>query len=887
MDKINKILDLTDGGRDLIEECYPHIKNAQVGKMFSIRDEKQPSAHLIYINNVCLLKDFGMDKAMNGIQVYAMFNNISFSESLKVLSERYGLNEDDKSAMHHGPEFKYSQAGANYADGDKRLVHKSCFSKIELSFLGPKVTEEIARALGWNSVERIVICKNNQEISVCSTPSYPIFAREMHDAESGKLLGHKIYQPRAKDCQYKFTYHPKGMKPGEYVHGLWELKNEIEKNGGEKLDCVVMCSGERDALVVKSMGYCPIWFNSETAEIPNEIINTLKNYAWKIILIPDIDSTGKKQGKANVKKHPDVYVAWLPDELLGHCGDQGKPCKDLRDWASLHPNKEDFMTLLNTAKAYKFWYWEVAGNNKKCLKINQDNLLYFLSENGFHKYIDPETHEHLFVRVVDNVVEPVTTKDVRNFLVEWSQNKTEKIRNLILTNKCTDLKRLEDLPVIDLKFESATENSQVFFIGNKQYMVTPECIGEVCESSKIYVWKDKVSQHDIELLAPMFSWSKTDRTDAYGGAVYEISVNNTDSKFFQVSINSSRFHWRKEEEGAVLTQEEMDEDNQCLAAKLFFYGYILHRRREKGRDYAPISLDFCTPLDTNEANGGTSKTMFYDDVLPSMGYSVVKLDNNDDDNFPFDQVTSATDIMYVDECPKDFKFEKHNDTITNSIVVNGKNQRKFAIKYNDVPKLAFITNFTPKDFGGSAERRRLYVGYSDYYHFKTQTNGYTETRTVRDDFGMALFQDDYPPEDWTKDINFLMQCEQFYLSVKNECNTQLTPPMKRLMKRVSRGNYDEYVEGWADEYFNDPEHLNCKILRKGMWQNYLQSDFGKRFPIEEKKFVKQLKAWIDCQEGLEYNPIDVCNDVSSRRIKEKIGDKKYQYYIFVRGEYNG
>ena len=56
----------------------------------------------------------------------------------------------------------------------------------------------------------------------------------------------------------------------------WE---DIERVKENKLKAVFICSGERDAMCVRSLGYQPIWFNSETHDISHEEMNTILKYA--------------------------------------------------------------------------------------------------------------------------------------------------------------------------------------------------------------------------------------------------------------------------------------------------------------------------------------------------------------------------------------------------------------------------------------------------------------------------------------------------------------------------------------------------------------------------------------------------------------------------------
>lgn len=108
------------------------------------------------------------------------------------------------------------------------------------------------------------------------------------EGDTPEVKFYKIYEPLNPDKQWRFSYTPEGVKPKDYINGLSELKAlyrefnsreeaAFKKNPAnaekpykeQKLQEAFICSGERDALCVKSLGFSPIWFNSETYKLPN------------------------------------------------------------------------------------------------------------------------------------------------------------------------------------------------------------------------------------------------------------------------------------------------------------------------------------------------------------------------------------------------------------------------------------------------------------------------------------------------------------------------------------------------------------------------------------------------------------------------------------------
>lgn len=878
MDLFQQILESTNGGRDLIVECHPEFFGVADDVKVRIRPEDRvASAHIHKMTSFYILKDFGdSQKGKDGITVFAETHGMERKDAIRMLAVRYGFEREPKGSF--GPIIETRPLSGEMKTGDKSFEFKSDFTLGELRFLGPKVVAETVQQLRWHSVARMIICKEDKEVVISSTPSYPIFARDMHNLKTGEIIGRKIYQPRYQvkgdGKNYKFSYYPKGIQPGTYVHGLYELEKDVET--GIEVKKVVICSGERDALVVKSMGCHPIWLNSETKDFPPALVPRLLSITQNLYYIPDVDKTGKKEAMKNVRLYPQLRTVWLPDSIKSKMSDQHKPCKDLRDWAEMHPGKDEFSQLLNTAKSYQFWHHTEKGK----LDVDIDNMLYFLNIEGFWRIKNNVTDEFEFIHIDGHIIKRVTLEDIRLFIIKWSQNQSQQIRNLLLKNRKQALDQLNDLAVQDICLNNATSNSQTFCFKNKQIMVTDEDIFEVDEDGQCFFQEDKVIDHDFTKLPPMFEFEEI--PDADGVKRYYIMPKTDTCKLFNVMIKTSMIYWQKEESGLQLTEDEEKIENQCLAAKMFGIGYLLHRHREKSRDWAPLLLDNNTRIDSNVAEGGSAKSFLFTDVLPACGYKVVKYvakkKNPMEDDFIFDQVTVDTDLFYIDECPDGFEYDKLNAFITDTLIINKKNKSRFTIPYLEAPKISCITNFAPHDFGGSAMRRFMHELYGDYYHYASPTNGYTTSRTIKDDFGMVLFGDNYPEEDWNRDFNFLLQCEQFYLHTVSELNDKISPNLSDVIKRHNSSQFTSEFDDWANRYFSDANHLNTGIIAEFMVHDYNSSGISPQ--INKKELKRQLKAWVSCQEGLEFNPIDKCPEKNIRRIKCKYqGVQTEKFYI--------
>ena len=108
------------------------------------------------------------------------------------------------------------------------------------------------------------------------------------EGEEPEVKFYKIYEPLNPDKGWRFSYTPEGIKPKSFINGLSELKKayrdfnekeqaEFEKTNiddkpykEKKLPEAFICSGERDSLCVKSLGFHPLGFNSETYRLSEQ-----------------------------------------------------------------------------------------------------------------------------------------------------------------------------------------------------------------------------------------------------------------------------------------------------------------------------------------------------------------------------------------------------------------------------------------------------------------------------------------------------------------------------------------------------------------------------------------------------------------------------------------
>ncbi len=928
MVKLRDLYGKTDDGLDIIKLIYPQ---AEVGKKFRVResnDDEVASASLQKrkrkVNGEDLeiwgLTDFGGNGSWNTpIDLYMFEKNMGqeqFHEALQEIAQNFNLLET-VDAKKNLPRIEKRPALPEEENGTRKWSVKEKATAAELSIMGRTVKQETLAALGWSALNWITSTKDGQTTIKYSTENYPIFIREctIKDADDSSPAEkfYKIYEPLNIDKGFRFQMYPIGEKPNDYVNGLYELKREYlaynakkreefesdAKNEGKeyemkKLPMAVICSGERDSLCCRSMGISPIWLNSETSNLEKSTMKEIQEYASVVYNIPDIDDTGIKEGKKLALRFLEIKTVWLPDLLRKFRDHRGKPRKDLHDWMDLHPRYNEFSDLLKGAVSAKFW---VKGD--KGLSLDTANLHYFLGLNGFATYEDEyNKEEQQLIHINGYEVTKIYPRDVRKFLRKWVNTnlRDHEVLNLVLNSTKLSALGLEALQEKSLEFNCHTPTSQTYFFRNVAAVVTGQGIKLVKRenyNTSSFVWTDTIINHNLKLMDDDF-FDIEKEIDIEGQSHYRVHINKVPSNLMGYFINSSRLYWRKEMEtrfetkeerdvyaaahkfnleGEGLTEEEKNEQLQNFLNKVFAAGYMLHHYKDPSKPWAVYAMDNKIG-EEGECNGGSGKSIFFDALECMMPY--VTISGKDprifDNAHSFERVTRQTRMVEIDDCAKSLDIERFYDRITGDFSVNPKNKTIYTLPFTVSPKMGFSTNYVPLNFDASSQRRMLYMVFSDYYHQKTEENDYYETRKVSNDFGKNILPPYATEDEWNADLNFLLQCLRFYLSVAQE-NIMIVPPMNNIVIRKNMAVAGDNFMEWASDYFSqDSGHLDKKLVKDEVYficKHSTNNNF-----LTPHTFTKKLKAFVAVADWIaELNPKDQQN--KDGRIKSNGVDHIY------------
>ncbi|MDK7375741.1 hypothetical protein QP519_09365 [Weeksella virosa] len=945
MDLLSQLMNVTNDGLDIIQYYYP---DAKAGRNFKKRpDERTASAAIKRIeNNKCkwVLTDFGGDgKAKNALEIAMEEENMDFTEVLKLWAGRYNLLQNYKpaSADFKTPRPSDIEYEFNYTKGETHyyIQQKASISEDELKVLGPHVTEKVCKEYGVYSIEFYARKKGDKITEIHSNENFPIFGifNKTKDAE-GEYEWVKILQPKSQDKSYRFFYI--NGRPKDFVFGLFRAKklydsqNIVEDGTNpddedyvqpaeQKLQRIVICSGDRDALNMASLGETVIWMNSETADISFSLFKKLKGYAYRVINVPDLDSTGKRQGIKHALDNIEMKTAWLPEELTKNRDWRGHPQKDFTDYCSNYKNKFQFETLkfkvnllLDNAYQAQFWSVKTSKEGNVTYQSSLANLFYFLRLNGFYKVEDPENENgYQFVKVTDHLVEIVHADKIKDFVLNYLEEKRNilgdrvipiGLLNLFYTPNKLSESVLSSIDGLEFRETKATATTDYIHFKQQVWKITPTGVENldtkninshvwdknVIENKIVRLYDKEINTKAIQLDDPYFKISKI-------GDEYKIDIQKNDCEFLNYMINISRVYWKKEIENMNgeqrkthlqkypytisapgLTEEEIAEQQAHLVNKIYTFGYILHRYKEENKPWVVLMMDN-EVVSADESHGGTGKSIFTNAPRIFLQMKLIGSRNPRlfDNDFLFDGVTKYTDYILFDDADSNFKFDQLYTLATNDFNVNPKGKQPYVIPFRDAPKMVISTNYTLKNQDPSTSRRLLEVTASDWYHHPDE-NGENKRDPI-DDFGHRLFSD-WDDYQWNCYMNLAAQCLSFYLS----SNEKISAPNSQLKLRQQLTIMGITFQEWADREL--PQYINQNIdkvngimvLKETLHSSAQQRENMKG--MSAAAFFKKLKAWC-IYNDVELNPKSVAQ--KDGRIMKKVGGSAVEHYYLYSKTY--
>ena len=204
-----------------------------------------------------------------------------------------------------------------------KLAYKE-FSEVELQYWGRYgITASTLKRFKVKSAKSLTgVSKEGKKYKIYSQPNEPMFVYHTIDEAV------KVYMPKNK-LRFMYAHRPSS----EYVYGLEHLP--------ARGHMVFITGGEKDVMSLAAHSFNAVCFNSETAVPPINIIENLHRRFKHIVLLYDMDDTGKKSA-ARIEQALRAYGVKRLELPL----DGTKSEKDISDFFALGHTADELSRII-------------------------------------------------------------------------------------------------------------------------------------------------------------------------------------------------------------------------------------------------------------------------------------------------------------------------------------------------------------------------------------------------------------------------------------------------------------------------------------------------------------------------------------------------------------
>ena len=444
----------------------------------------------------------------------------------------------------------------------------------------------------------------------------------------------------------------------------------------------------------------------------------------------------------------------------------------------------DISLLKDNIDIDEFWYY----NDKGKILLSTHKFKFWLEQNNFFKYYPSETsNTFTFIKKEQNLLEETNNKRIKDYVL----------------NNILDRDNIGYGP-----YDFMASNTGYFTIDFLSMLSTTEINIKEDDANTCYLYYKncvvKITKDKIE---------KIDYIDVDGFIWKRQIINRDYNEFDHHKSEFRKFIW-------LISGKNIDKYNSFKSV----IGYLLHSFKTSANNKAVIFNDETV---SENPNGGSGKGLFWN-ALKNMK-KVSSIDGKTFEftkSFPYQTVSTDTQILVFDDVKKNFNFESLFSLITEGITLEYKGQDAITIPVEKSPKILITTNYTIGGIGGSFERRKFEVEMSSYFSFK---------HTPLDEFGHMLFSD-WSNDEWLMFDNYMINCVQYYLEnglLKHDFNNL------EVRKFIKETSYEFYE--WSKDRDNLP--YNIRINKTEYYNRFINEYQDFRKWLSQKKFTQWLEAY--------------------------------------------
>ena len=359
-----QILLLTQGGLNVFSHFLGFEVNLHRNFRSPFYDDKRASCHIFYDRKSSSYKfyDHG-DTTYSGdcfwfvATMRGLNLKTSFPEVLETIVQElglYSLCDGEQHSKHITQSYKKTIGFSPETDMPKHTEERPYSFEIQpfddglINYWAHYgIHEDALRRFRVRSLKRYEsISAEGRKFELYSSPTEPMFA----------YIGNgyvKIYRPHSPKIRFLYG----GRMPATYCFGMEQIP--------AKGDMLFITGGEKDVLSLYAHGFNAICFNSETAQIPTSIIESLQLRFRHIILLYDADETGVRESHRQTENLAEYKVLNLSLPLSGT-----KSEKDISDFFALGNGAKELKELL--AKMFSDLYSQTMMMLRSC-EIDYEN----------------------------------------------------------------------------------------------------------------------------------------------------------------------------------------------------------------------------------------------------------------------------------------------------------------------------------------------------------------------------------------------------------------------------------------------------------------------------------------------------------------------------------
>ena len=359
-----QILLLTQGGLNVFSHFLGFEVNLHRNFRSPFYDDKRASCHIFYDRKSSSYKfyDHG-DTTYSGdcfwfvATMRGLNLKTSFPEVLETIVQElglYSLCDGEQHSKHITQSYKKTIGFSPETDMPKHTEERPYSFEIQpfddglINYWAHYgIHEDALRRFRVRSLKRYEsISAEGRKFELYGSPTEPMFA----------YIGNgyvKIYRPHSPKIRFLYG----GRMPATYCFGMEQIP--------AKGDMLFITGGEKDVLSLYAHGFNAICFNSETAQIPTSIIESLQLRFRHIILLYDADETGVRESHRQAEHLAEYKVLNLSLPLSGT-----KSEKDISDFFALGNGAKELKELL--AKMFSDLYSQTMMMLRSC-EIDYEN----------------------------------------------------------------------------------------------------------------------------------------------------------------------------------------------------------------------------------------------------------------------------------------------------------------------------------------------------------------------------------------------------------------------------------------------------------------------------------------------------------------------------------